>query len=151
MRNFLLILLLTPLIAGCSSQQGEVVKADEQIALDYSDFKELQLKWKDLFLPAKSQYFVYFYSNSCQHCEKIKEEVLQTIDKNRDLFYLTEFSTEVQTGFNVMETIGKERIEEVYIMGTPSLIEISNHYVALNIAGENEIIDYLLLLPHTTC
>ena len=151
MKNFLPFLLLIPLVAGCSSKPEEVVKRDEQKALDYTDFAELNLDWKDLFFPAKSQYFVYIYSNSCQHCERIKEEVLLTIDKNRDLFYLTQFNSDVRIGFNVMETIGKEKIEEVYIMGTPSLIEISNHYVALNIAGEKEITDYLELLPHNNC
>ena len=138
-------------MVGCSSQREEVAQANEQKPLNYSDFQELKLEWKDLFSPAKSQYFVYFYSNSCQHCEKIKEDVLTTISMNRELFYLTEYSNEIPIGFNVMETLGKEKIEEVYIMGTPSLIEISNHYVALNIAGENEILDYMSLLPHIFC
>lgn len=151
MRRILPFLLLMPIIAGCSSQSREVVKADEQRALDYTDFKELELEWKNLFFPAKSQYFVYIYSPYCSHCDRIKKEVLTTIDENRDMFYLTKFTDDVETGFNVMETIGKERIEEVYIMGTPTLIEISNHYVALNIAGEKEITDYLKLLPHNAC
>ena len=151
MKNFLWILLLTPIIAGCSSQSLEAEIIDEQKALDYSDFEGLQLDWKNLFLPAKSQYFVYIYSNSCRHCENIKEDVLPIIDENREMFYLIQYSDDVKTGFNVMETMGKEKIEEVYIMGTPSLLEISNHYIALNIAGEKEIVDYLELLPHNIC
>ena len=48
-------------------------------------------------------------------------------------------------------SIDEEKIDEVYIMGTPTLIEITNHYVGLNIAGENEITSYLQLLPHNNC
>ena len=151
MKRKFLTLLLVPLLAGCSSIKEEVEQKDEQKLLDYSDFEELFLGWNDLFSPAKSQYFVYIYSFSCLHCAHIKKEVLSTIDSHRELFYLMEYSEDIPTSFNVSETIGKERVEEVYIMGTPTLIEITNHYVGLNIAGEKEITSYLQLLPHNIC
>ena len=151
MRNFLLTMLLTPLLLGCSSVKSEANKKDEQKTLDYTDFAELHLDWKSLFLPAKSQYFVYIYSNSCLHCARIKKEVLSTIDDHRELFYLMEYTSDIPTAFNVSQTIGKEKIEDVFIMGTPTLIEITNHFVGLNIAGEKEITDYLELLPHNIC
>lgn len=151
MRNFLHLLLLAPILVGCSTSKVEAETNHEQIALDYSDFSDIYLEWKNLFLPAKSQYFVYIYSFSCFHCANIKKEVLSTIDQHRNLFYLMEYSQDIPTGFNVYETIGKEKIEEIYIMGTPTLIEITNHYVAMNIAGEKEIITYLDFLPHNIC
>ena len=151
MRNKFLTLLLVPLLAGCSSSKGEASNLDELDALDYSDFADLNLEWKNLFSPAKSQYFVYIYSNLCLHCANIKKEVLGAIKDNKELFYLMEYTSDIPTSFNVSETIGKEKIEEVFIMGTPTLIEITNHYIGLNIAGEKEITDYLNLLPHNIC
>ena len=151
MRTKILTSLLIPLLVGCSSNKAEVDIKDEQHTLDYTDFAELNLEWKDLFLPAKSQYFVYIYSFSCLHCAHIKKEVLTTIESHKELFYLMEYNEEIPTSFNVTETLGKEKVEEVYIMGTPTLIEITNHYVGLNIAGEKEITDYLKLLPHNIC
>ena len=151
MRTKILTLLLLPLLTGCSTTKVEATSQVEQKELDYTDFEELKLEWKNLFLPAKSQYFVYIYSISCLHCAHIKKEVLSTIEEHKELFYLMEYQSEIPTSFNVSETIGKEKVEEVYIMGTPTLIEITNHYVGLNIAGEKEITDYLQLLPHNIC
>ena len=151
MKEKLLTLLLIPLLAGCSSNKVEVDIKDEQIALDYTDFPDLVLEWKNLFLPAKSQYFVYIYSISCLHCSHIKKEVLDTVEANKELFYLMEYNSDIPTSNNVSETIGKEKVEEISILGTPTLIEITNHSVGLNIAGEKEITTYLELLPHNKC
>ena len=151
MKRLFLTSLLIPLVAGCSSSKVEAHIKQEQVAIDYNDFTDLFLEWKSLFSPAKSQYFVYIYSQNCLHCAKIKKEVLSVIEKHRNMFYLTEYTKDIPTGNNVSETIGKEKLEEVYIMGTPTLIEITNHYVGLNIAGEKEITSYLELLPHNKC
>ena len=63
-----------------------------------------------------------------------------------------EYSKEIPTTSNVAETIGKEKVEEISILGTPTLLNISNGSLALNIAGEKEILDYLNGLPHNnTC
>ena len=151
MRIKILPLLLISFVAGCSSTKAEAKTNDEQKALDYTDFQNLKLEWKNLFFPAKSQYFVYIYSISCLHCAHIKKEVLSTIEENKELFYLMEYSSEIPITSNVSNTIGKEKVEEVSILGTPTLIEITNHYVGLNIAGEKEITDFLELLPHNIC
>lgn len=147
----MLLLLLFPLLAGCSTTKPEASKSVEEKALDYTDFTHLNLEWKNLFLPAKSQYFVYIYSISCLHCAHIKKEVLETIRDNEELFYLMEYSDEIPISSNASETIGKEKLDEVSIMGTPTLLEITNHYVGMNIAGEKEIVTYLQFLPHNIC
>lgn len=151
MRTKLTLLLLPLCLIGCSSHQKTAEKKDEQILRDYSDFSSIHLEWKNLFLPAKSQYFVYIYSFSCGHCYNIKQQVLAAIEANIDYFYLISYVEEIPTKNNVSETIGKEKVEEVAILGTPTLLEISDHHIALNIAGEKPILDYLELLPHTNC
>lgn len=150
MRTINLILLSAPLLVGCQTAKVEAT-VEENNKLNYSDFRDLFLEWKNLFSPAKSQYFAYIFSYSCSHCEHIKEEVLSTIGDMKDWFYLIEYSKEIPIKSNVMETIGREKIEEIYIMGTPTLIGISNKYVSINIAGEKEILEYLQLLPHMNC
>ena len=151
MRTIKLNLLLIPLLVGCSSKQIEAKQSDGQNQLEYTMFTDIYLKWEDLFKPAKSQYFVYIYSEFCSHCAKIKEDVLGTIYDNVELFYLTEYSETIPITTNPSLSIGKEKVEEVAILGTPTLIEVSNHYVALNIAGEKDILEYLDELPHKTC
>ena len=151
MRKKFLSLLITPLLIGCQNLGKQDSAANGKGSFDYSDFDDIKLEWNELFSPAKSQYFAYIYSISCGHCERIKETVLNTVDSYKNLFYLIEYSDDIPVITNPFETIGKEKIEEVGILGTPTLIEVSNKFIALNIAGESEITDYLSLLPHTFC
>ncbi len=148
MRTKLLFLLLTPLLAGCYQEVNGTTIQDDEVVLDYDDFQDLNLEWKNLFSPAKSHYFVYIYSISCGHCGHIKKEVLDFVNANKESFYLIEYTEEIQTKTNVVETIGKEKIEEIYILGTPTLLAVTNWSLSLNIAGESEILNYLSGLPH---
>ena len=151
MRKKFLTLLITPLLIGCQNTGKQDSSANGKGGFDYSDFEDVKLEWNELFSPAKSQYFAYIYSLSCGHCERIKEAVLNTVNIHKNLFYLIEYSEVIPIITNTSQTIGKEKIEEVGILGTPTLIEVSNKFIALNIAGESEITDYLSLLPHTFC
>lgn len=144
-------LFLALLISSCSIGTIKESKTQKNQVRDYDDYFDLHLEWKNLFSPAKSLYFVYIYSISCQHCERIKQDVLSVMDEHKEMFYLTEYATEIKTTNNVSETIGKETNEDVYILGTPTLLEISDHRLSLNIAGEKEILSYLELLPHNIC
>ena len=139
-------------MAGCYQEMQDIPVEEEQTDLDYSYFEDLQLEWKNLFSPAKSHYFVYIYSISCDHCNHIKKEVLEFVSMNKESFFLIESTGDIKTKNNVSETIGKEKIEEIYILGTPTLLAITNWSLSLNIAGENEILNYLSGLPHRdTC
>lgn len=149
MRRFFRFLLFLPLLAGCQTDQQTSHQYDSQTVLDYDDFTDNKIEWKDLFSPAKSQYFVYIYSISCGHCNQIKEEVLTFVSAHKESFYLIEFSAAVTLTNNVAETIGKEKVEEIFILGTPTLLEISNWVLTVNIAGEKDILNFLRNLPHS--
>ena len=151
MKKLFLPLLFSLALFGCASADKESTGQEELNGLGYADFEDLKMEWKNLFSPAKSQYFIYIYGLNCQHCKNIKSEVLNVIDLKRDAFYLIEFNEEIPLGSNAAKTIGKEKVEDVFILGTPTLIEISNHMVAMNIAGEKEITSYLEFLPHSVC
>lgn len=143
-------MLLTLLISGCSSSKVEAA-TPTKTSRDYNEFADLYLEWKNLFSPAKSQYFVYIYSISCSHCNTIKQDVLAFVNEYKDYCYLTEYTQDIKLSSNVSNTIGKEKVEEVFILGTPTLIEISDKHVAVNIAGEKDILNYIGLLPHNIC
>ena len=148
MRLKLLFLLSNIVLTSCQQVEEETPEQEDTITLDYEDFLDIHLEWKNLFSPAKSQYFVYIYSISCGHCHRIKKEVLEFVNDHKEAFYLMEFNSDIPTKTNVAESIGKEKIEEIYILGTPTLLGITNWSLSLNIAGENDILNYLHSLPH---
>lgn len=147
MKQIVLTLLFVPLLISCQSEQKTLIHEDSEL-LDYEDFMDIKLEWKNLFSPAKSQYFVYIYSVSCGHCERIKEEVLNYIYDDRESYYLMECCDEIPLSVTTDETFGKTTIDEVSILGTPTLLQITEGYLSLNIAGEKMILDFLARLPH---
>ena len=148
MRHFLPLFIVTPLLAGCTSNERPLIISEGRESINYSDFADIKLKWENLFSPAKSQYFVYIYSISCGHCENIKPIVLDYIDNEKDWFYILEYSSDIPISTNVKGTIGKRDVSQVSILGTPTLLQVTNKYVSLNIAGEKDILQFLEYLPH---
>ena len=124
----LLILLFLPFLIGCKQQKP----------LDYDSFPDRVIGFKELFNQNHDDYYVYIFSYSCGHCEDFKEEVLNII-KNNETMYLVKYSKEIKISSNVDNTIGAKSVEEVSILGTPTLLEIRDRTLVTNVAGKTEI------------
>ncbi len=148
MRHFLPFLLITPILAGCTASDLKVDVEDGKEQLNYNDFFDVKIEWKNLFLPAKSQYFVYIYSQTCGHCNNIKKTVLDYVYNEKDWFYIMEYSSLIPIITNTKITIGKTKTEDIGILGTPTMLGITNKTLTLNIAGEKDILEFLEHLPH---
>ncbi|MBR0295389.1 MAG: hypothetical protein IJQ67_05765 [Bacilli bacterium] len=57
--------------------------------------------------------------------------------------YFVEFNDDVTITIDIKNTIGVSSVSDLSILGTPSLIEIVNHRVSNNLAGEKTILDFL--------
>ena len=110
---------------------------------DYSDFEDCFISWENALNCAESQYFVYIFSKTCHACKEIKNDVLNYAAREKYSFYFVEYSNEIPSGEDIDQTIGAKYIKDVYIRGIPSLLEIENGQVALNIAGTTEILKFL--------
>ena len=124
----LLSLLFLPFIIGCKQQKP----------LDYDSFPDRVIEFKELFNQNRDDYYVYIFSYSCGHCIEFKEEILPIIFNNRNM-YLIEYTKEIKISSNVDNTIGAKSVEEVSILGTPTLLEIKDGLLAVNVAGKTEI------------
>ncbi len=123
-----LSLLFFPFLIGCK----------EQIPLDYDSFQERMIEYQDLFEQDFDNYYVYIYSNHCGHCEDFKEEILQVF-KNNENMYLIKYSNKIETSSRIDDTIGSTSIENVHILGTPTLMEIYKGVLVTNVAGKTDI------------
>lgn len=138
---FVLLAILFSISVKTCEEKGE------EKTYDYDDFTELKISWKNLFSPAKSQYFVYFYSVYCSHCNNVKDDILPLIYANKEYFYLMEYKPEIPIEIDAYLTIGKSQLDEIWILGTPSLIGIVDGAVNLNIGGEKSIKDFVTNYP----
>ena len=123
----------------------EVVKEDSETITsehDYEEIKDREIAWNDIFTIDIPQYFVYFYSPNCSHCKEIKNVIIEYALEDGNMYFVR-FSDEVVVSFDIKNTIGITSIDELSILGTPSLIEIIDNVLISNIAGSKAILNYL--------
>lgn len=144
MNNKMLLLPFLITLVGCqnSVQESTIFEStySSQIAShDYIEIIDKTIKWRDLFNINQLHYYAYIYSLTCGHCQNIKDLV---IDKalQIDYFYFIEFNKEeIPIIQDASTSLYKNDVDEMGILGTPSLIEIYNKTSIYNVAGEKEI------------
>ena len=109
----------------------------------YEDFENYKISWNSLFFIAKTQYFVYIYGENCLHCQNIKNDVLSFVNSSIFSTFLLPYSDEIPTGLEIEKTIGAAKIEEVFILGVPTLLEIDNNVLTSNVAGTTQVLALL--------
>ena len=144
MKKILPFMLLIPFLFGCKNKEEIVV----QKHYEYKDFEKYRIEWKNLFFTAKTHYFAYIYSESCYHCIEIKDLVLPYFENENFDIFLIQYSSEIPLGFGVEETLEKQSVESIWILGVPTLIEIDNGMVVNNVAGKEDILFILEKQSH---
>ncbi len=131
----LLFLLPILLLFGCSSS-----KAEATVEYDYSDVSDYMICWDNIFAIKSEHYFVYIYSTTCGHCNEIKQDVISYSFNNPNTLYFVSFNKRIPIINDRFSPIGKTTIDDLGIVGTPSMFLINNHVVTENYVGKKEII-----------
>ena len=134
MKKLFLFPLMTVFLVSCANENKVV--AEEH---DYSDVSHLLICWGDIFKIKDRQYFVYIYSETCGHCQEIKQDII-SYALNHDSFYFIKFNSGIPIINDRNIVIGKDKVEELGIVGTPSMFLITDHIVEVNYVGKKEII-----------
>ena len=144
MRTIFSKLIFLPCLFTLVSCQHEETSIDskEEIEHDYDEISDKEITWEEMFMIEKAQYLIYFYSPTCSHCKEIKNEIIDYA-LSKDNFYFLRYSDDVIIAPEIKSTIGATSIDEVAILGTPSLIEIIDGVLSSNIAGSKAILDFL--------
>lgn len=111
-------------------------------SLDYDDFEKTRfILWEEMFL-FEGRYYAYIFSKTCPHCEKIKQQILSFLIKE-DAFYFIEGNKDIPRTRNPQENIKETRIENVAILGYPTLFLLEDKMIKQVWTGEYEMIAYL--------
>lgn len=124
-------------LLSCSNQQANSAKK-----LDYLDFENRTILWGEVFSIDSDLYYVYIFSKTCSYCNEIKDDILDFADKN-EYFYFLEYVEEVVISNYVDDTIGINDINNLKILGTPSLLKIDNGILVDNVSGKSKIMNLL--------
>ena len=140
MKRIILISLL--IMSGCNFDNHDVNKTDETILIpadhEYSEVSDYELTWDSIFDVTDETYYVYIYSTTCTHCEELKNYIVDKALERGDIYFVKGSSKDQLTS-DSKKLIGAENPEDIYILGYPSLLLISNHKCTKNLAGSNQI------------
>jgi predicted bacteriocin transport accessory protein len=135
MRNkkLILTLLIIKLLTSCANET----------TYSYSDIEHLEIAWNNIFFIAKPDYLIFIYSESCSHCQELTNEIIPFSLAGKYPTYYVKFTNEIPISSDVSDTYFKTKVEEIKILGTPSLLRITDGILVLNIAGTNDIKNFL--------
>ena len=135
---------LTALFASCTPAKSEQMSKNT-----FSEYKQTideKIMWSDCLSQNEDHYLVFFYSETCSHCHEIMGDVLSFKEENiLKLYFLNvkEQDIKIPISNNIGLTIGIDNVDDLFISGTPSIIEIENWIVKANIAGTDNCLTFL--------
>ena len=138
MNKLVILPLMTLLMIGCSNN-----KEVKTIEYDYSDVAYLTISWNDILKIDSLEYFAYIYSSTCGHCGEIKQEVISYALANKGSLYFVPFNKDIPIINDRTIPIEKDKVEDLGIVGTPSMFLIVDHVVKENYVGKKEIVSTL--------
>ena len=147
MRTNYFLLIFPILLGGCT-----ITKKEEKINVsnivipeadhEYFEVENYFINWENILKQNNEVYYVYFYSLTCSHCQELKNWIIERALVRGDVFFV-KGSNKDTIKSDVASTIGATSVDEVAIMGYPSLLKIVNKTVTLNAAGNTKIIELL--------
>lgn len=148
-QKFFTVFLTIFLLQSCDVSQKQLdIKSNNSVEItqnhDYSEVKNKTINFDEIFKQKNEQYFVYFYSLTCSHCSLIKNQMIE-YGLNHENIYFVQASEDVKISENTDSVVGATSIEEISILGYPSLLEIEQKVCVFITSGSDNIISKLNL------
>ena len=148
MRTFYFLAAISLLLGGCSLTKREEKNDVSDIEIpeadhEYFEVEDMSINWSDILIQNKTTYYVYIYSLTCTHCQELKNWIIETALVRDDIF-LVKGTNKDSITTDISSTIGATKIEDVAIMGYPSLLKIHNETLVKNVAGNAKIQELLV-------
>lgn len=148
-RFFILTFLPILLLAGCvdKKEQQDSSKTGATssetfglISYEYEDLGDKLIFWDDVPNVGLPHYYVYFFSRTCGHCQRIKDLVIPNLLR-RKIYFACESSREHL--FCSVTSKGLFGEIDFCIAGYPTIIEVKNGAIVKSVSGENEVLSFL--------
>lgn len=141
LKHSLCFLVLPIMLFSCTPQESSQSSSVNEEIPD-----NLQIKWTDCLNQEDNDYLVFFHSDTCSQCKEIMGDVIAFSSQNIKKLY---FSNIVSDGVKMPiekekeEITGVSNIEDFYIRGTPTIIEVVEGTVTAHVAGKNACLTFL--------
>lgn len=126
-------------LALTSCFNSAINSSDEQLTiLDYDSVRSSFIELEDVFSQKEDEYYVYFFSRNCSHCNSVKEFMIDKIIDRKGIF-LVEANDKIHLTSDDGGIIGCNCIDCFAIVGYPTLVKIINHVVEKTFIGTEMI------------
>ena len=147
MKTFYFSLIIPILLGGCAfNKKEEKINVSNIVIPDadheYFEVENYFINWNSILIQNMNSYYVYFYSATCNHCQELKNWIIETALSRGDIYFVKGSNKDAIKN-DVSDTIGATSIDKIAIIGYPSLLKIINKTVTKNVAGNSKIMDAL--------
>ena len=150
--QFLSILILqscSVLRTSIPFSSSSLITVEAHAGYTYEDIDDKVTYWSNIFTRLEDDYLIYLFSTTCNHCNAIKEEVIEFALSDIYPIYFIYSSPEITIDSKKAENIGVSSLSELGIRGYPTLLVLDDKVVTKNLAGESQITSYLRLLKES--
>lgn len=142
--NFITLTLASMTLFGCVNETKES-KIENIIIPTERSYKEVldyQLTLETIFDVDSDCYYTYFYSETCSHCQILKDFIIEKALERGNIYFINSSSKDqFTTDPNLV--IFAENPGDIYILGYPTMLKIEDKKVTKNLVGNEEIIKEL--------
>ena len=147
----ILSLLIVAMFTSCTPATSE--QSNKNAWDEYDIVNKNQIEWSNILSQKEDHYLVFFYSETCPHCHEIMGDVIVFSESEIVTTYFLDIKkseTKIPIKKEIDETIGKSDFNDVFIMGTPTIIEVEERLVKANVPGKDNCLTLLneLRLTH---
>lgn len=137
-------LLLIPFLVSCGLTNTKELESEYSNISphDYSEVDDKLILWENVFFQEDDFYYCYIFSKTCSHCNAIKDYVIDYALRKNNMYFV-EYNKDIPIMSDVSSTIDATSIDNIGILGTPTLLEVFNHALISNVAGEKNILQKL--------
>ena len=136
--------LLAVVFTSCSPSKSE--STSKNAIQEYEIVSKQEINLSECLSQEEEQYLVFFHSDTCGHCKEIMEDVVLFASSNiMKMYFLNVAKTENRIDRCSLDEIevGVDQVDDLKIVGTPTIMEIENGVTTMNVAGKDDCLKFL--------
>ena len=143
MTSRLLFVSLTSLAIVVSCSPSRETTNNKNVIEQEEIIKNQSISWLDALNQKENNYIIFVYSETCGYCHDMMDEIID-FAKSEILvtYFINSQIYKVPISNEIKENIAD--INQLSILGTPTIIEIDNKIVVNNIAGIDKCLNFLI-------
>ena len=143
MTSRLLFVSLTSLAIVVSCSPSRETTNNKNVIEQEEIIKNQSISWFDALNQKENNYIIFVYSETCGYCHDMMDEIID-FAKSEILvtYFINSQIYKVPISNEIKENIAD--INQLSILGTPTILEIDNKIVVNNIAGIDKCLNFLI-------